>query len=78
MAIPRLTGEDIEEMCRLCGRMWKLTAPGQRHEYLNSNRQFHFVGFRGAVAVLARLRCLSSGIVAGPGAYRVDTVSLCP
>jgi len=48
MAIPRLTGEDIEEMRRLCGRMRKLTAPGQRHEYLNLNRQFHFVAFRRA------------------------------
>ena len=26
--------------------MWKLTAPGQRREYLNLNRQFHFIAFR--------------------------------
>lgn len=48
MAIPRLTGEDIEEMRRLCGQMRKLTAPEQRREYLIFNRQFHFVAFRRA------------------------------
>jgi hypothetical protein len=35
MAIPRLTGDDIEEMRRLCDQMRKLAAPGQRREYLN-------------------------------------------
>ena len=48
MAIPRLTGDDIEEMSRLCGQMRKLTALGQRREYLNLNRQFHFIAFRRA------------------------------
>ena len=46
MAIPRLTSDDIDEMRRLCGQMRKLTAPGQRREYLNLNRQFHFIAFR--------------------------------
>jgi FCD domain. len=41
MAIPRLSGDDLEEMRRLCGQMRKLAAPGQRREYLNLNRQFH-------------------------------------
>ena len=48
MAIPRLTGDDIEEMRRLCDQMRKLTAPGVRREYLNLNRQFHFIAFRRA------------------------------
>jgi DNA-binding GntR family transcriptional regulator len=48
MAIPRLTGDDIEEMRRLCDQMRKLAAPGQRREYLNLNRQFHFIAFRRA------------------------------
>ncbi len=46
MAIPRLAGDDIEEMRRLCGQMRKLAAPAQRREYLNLNRQFHFIAFR--------------------------------
>jgi DNA-binding GntR family transcriptional regulator len=48
MAIPRLTGDDIEEMRRLCGQMRKLAAPAQRREYLALNRQFHFIAFRRA------------------------------
>ena len=48
MAIPQLTGDDIEEMRRLCGQMRKLTGPGQRREYLTLNRQFHFIAFRRA------------------------------
>jgi DNA-binding GntR family transcriptional regulator len=48
MAIARLTGDDIEEMRRLCDQMRTLTAPGQRREYLNLNRQFHFIAFRRA------------------------------
>src|SRR5215831_9828247 len=48
MAIPQLTGDDIEEMRRLCGQMRKLTAPAQRREYLALNRQFHFIAFRRA------------------------------
>jgi len=48
MAMPRLADDDIEEMRRLCGQMRKLTAPAQRREYLNLNRQFHFIAFRRA------------------------------
>ena len=48
MAIPRLNGDDIEEMRRVCGQMRKLAAPGQRREYLTLNRQFHFIAFRRA------------------------------
>jgi DNA-binding GntR family transcriptional regulator len=46
MAIPQLTGDDIEEMRRLCSQMRKLTASAQRREYLALNRQFHFIAFR--------------------------------
>ena len=35
-------------MRRLCDQMRKLAAPGQRREYLNLNRQFHFIAFRRA------------------------------
>ena len=48
MAIPQLTGDDIEEMRRLCGQMRKVAAPVQRREYLALNRQFHFIAFRRA------------------------------
>lgn len=48
MAIPQLTGDDIEEMRRLCGQMRKLATPAQRREYLALNRQFHFIAFRRA------------------------------
>ena len=48
MAIPRLTGDDTEEMRRLCGQMRKLAAPVPRREYLPLNRQFHFIAFRRA------------------------------
>jgi DNA-binding GntR family transcriptional regulator len=48
MATPRLTADDIEEMRRLYDQMRKLTEPGQRREYLNLNRQFHFIAFRRA------------------------------
>jgi DNA-binding GntR family transcriptional regulator len=48
MAMPRLTADDIEEMRRLCDEMRKLGAPEQRREYLNLNRQFHFIAFRRA------------------------------
>lgn len=48
MAIPQLTGDDIEEMRRLCGQMRKVSAPAQRREYLALNRQFHFIAFRRA------------------------------
>ena len=48
MAIPSLTSDDIEEMRRVCGQMRKLTSPDLRREYLNLNRQFHFIAFRRA------------------------------
>ena len=48
MAIPQLTGDDIEEMRRLCGQMRKLATPAQLREYLALNRQFHFIAFRRA------------------------------
>jgi len=48
MAILGLTSDDIEEMRWLCGQMRKLAEPGQRREYLNLNRQFHFIAFRRA------------------------------
>jgi DNA-binding GntR family transcriptional regulator len=48
MAVPQLTGDDIEEMRRLCGQMHKLVTPGQWSEFLDLNRQFHFVAFRRA------------------------------
>jgi DNA-binding GntR family transcriptional regulator len=48
MAIPELTGDDIEEMRRLCGQMRKAAGSVQRREYLNLNRQFHFIAFRRA------------------------------
>ena len=48
MAIPGLTGDDIDEMRKLCSQMRKLSAPVQRREYLALNRQFHFVAFRRA------------------------------
>ena len=48
MAIPRLTGDDIEEMRRLCSQMRRLIAPGLRGEFMHLNRQFHFIAFRRA------------------------------
>jgi DNA-binding GntR family transcriptional regulator len=48
MAVPQLTGDDIEEMRRLCGQMHRLVTPGQWSEFLDLNRQFHFVAFRRA------------------------------
>lgn len=48
MAIPQLTGDDIEEMRRLCGQMRKVSGAAQRREYLALNRQFHFIAFRRA------------------------------
>ncbi len=48
MAIPSLTSDDIKEMRGLCAEMRKLTAPDLRREYLNLNRQFHFIAFRRA------------------------------
>jgi DNA-binding GntR family transcriptional regulator len=46
MAVPRLTSDDIEEMRRLCSQMRRLIAPGLWAEFLDLNRQFHFVAFR--------------------------------
>jgi DNA-binding GntR family transcriptional regulator len=51
MAIPRLTDDDIEEMRRLCSQMRRLTVPGLWLEFLELNRQFHFVTFRRAGSV---------------------------
>jgi DNA-binding GntR family transcriptional regulator len=48
MAIPKITGDDIDEMRRLCGQMRKVAGSVQRREYLNLNRQFHFIAFRRA------------------------------
>lgn len=48
MAVPLLTGDDIEEMRGLCGQMRGLVTPGQWSEFLDLNRQFHFVAFRRA------------------------------
>jgi DNA-binding GntR family transcriptional regulator len=48
MAIPQLTDDDIEEMRRLCSQLRRLTAPGRWSEFLDLNRQFHFVAFRRA------------------------------
>ena len=48
MAIPQLTDDDIDEMRRLCRQMRRLTAPGRWSEFLDLNRQFHFVAFRRA------------------------------
>jgi DNA-binding GntR family transcriptional regulator len=46
MAIPQLTGDDIEDMGRLCRQMRRLIAPGLWSEFLDLNRQFHFIAFR--------------------------------
>jgi DNA-binding GntR family transcriptional regulator len=48
MAIPQLANDDIEEMHRLCGQMRRLIVPGLWAEFLDLNRQFHFVAFRRA------------------------------
>ncbi|HEY2262363.1 MAG TPA: GntR family transcriptional regulator [Streptosporangiaceae bacterium] len=48
VAIPKITGDDIDEMRRLCGQMRKVAGSVQRREYLNLNRQFHFIAFRQA------------------------------
>jgi DNA-binding GntR family transcriptional regulator len=48
MAIPRLIDDDIEEMRRLCSQMRRLIGPGGWREFLDLNRQFHFIAFRRA------------------------------
>jgi DNA-binding GntR family transcriptional regulator len=48
MAIPQLTDDDIDEMRRLCRQMRRLITPGLWSEFLDLNRQFHFVAFRRA------------------------------
>jgi DNA-binding GntR family transcriptional regulator len=50
MAIPQLTDDDIDEMRRLCRQMRRLTEPGRWIEFLDLNRQFHFVAFRRAAS----------------------------
>lgn len=48
MAVPLLTDDDMEEMRRLCSQMRRLIAPGRWSEFLDLNRQFHFITFRRA------------------------------
>jgi DNA-binding GntR family transcriptional regulator len=50
MAIPQLTDDDIDEMRRLCRQMRRPIAPGLWSEFLDLNRQFHFVAFRRAAS----------------------------
>jgi len=46
--IPKLVDDDIVEMARLVEQMSRLTGPEDRVEYLELNRQFHFVAFKRA------------------------------
>ena len=48
LAVPKVTADDIAEMARLVRRMEPLTEPGQRLDFLELNREFHFVAFRRA------------------------------
>ena len=48
MAIPLLSDDDIGEMRSLCSQMRRLTTPGRWTEFLDLNRQFHFIAFRRA------------------------------
>jgi DNA-binding GntR family transcriptional regulator len=48
MAVPKLVDDDIAEMARLVQQMSRLTGPEDRAEYLELNRQFHFIVFRRA------------------------------
>jgi DNA-binding GntR family transcriptional regulator len=47
-AVPALTEEDITEMRRLAERMGRRTGRAHRLEYIQLNREFHFVAFRRA------------------------------
>jgi len=48
LAVPQMTDDDIAEMARLVSRMEQLTKPEQRLDFLELNREFHFVAFRRA------------------------------
>ena len=46
MAVPELTDEDLAEMRRLSDLMSRRTGRADRLEYIQLNREFHFVAFR--------------------------------
>jgi DNA-binding GntR family transcriptional regulator len=46
LAVPKMTDDDIAEMARLVSRMEPLTGPEKRVDFLELNREFHFVAFR--------------------------------
>ncbi len=48
MAMPLLTGADIKEMERLVKEMSRKTKPRDRIEYIQLNREFHFIPFKRA------------------------------
>jgi DNA-binding GntR family transcriptional regulator len=48
MGVPKLTDADIAEMTRLVDQMSTLTSSADRLEYVQLNREFHFVAFRRA------------------------------
>ena len=48
LAVPKVTADDIAEMALLVRRMDSLTNPEQRLDFLELNREFHFVAFRRA------------------------------
>ncbi|MDH6293310.1 GntR family transcriptional regulator [Rhodococcus opacus] len=45
IAVPKLTDADIAEMARLAGLMEESAQTGDRAEYVQLNRDFHFVAF---------------------------------
>jgi DNA-binding GntR family transcriptional regulator len=48
MAVPLITDDDIKEMERLVKEMARRTKPKDRIEYIQLNREFHFVAFKRA------------------------------
>lgn len=48
MAVPQITSGDIKEMERLVKKMTRKTNPKDRIEYIQLNREFHFVAFKRA------------------------------
>ena len=46
IAVPELTDEDLAEMRRLTDLMSRRTGRADRLEYIQLNREFHFVAFR--------------------------------
>lgn len=48
MAMPQITEADIKEMERLVKEMGRKTKPKDRIEYIQLNREFHFVAFKRA------------------------------